>query len=165
LEGRGRRLAARLAAVGRRAAARSARRLRGAAVLPGRAERLRPAHPVRRAPAVRARGLPPRRCLAVRLVAWVGRPPGCGPPPRGRARARRRARRAREAGRRTRAVRGHAAWTRADLDRQPRSGVDARRAVRARTLLGRARQPLTAPAVSPATIRFWKITTRMINGT
>jgi hypothetical protein len=72
--------------------------------------------------------------------------------------------RARAAGKLAGALRRDPRWSRVGPDRQPRAGVDDRCAVRARAGLGWTHQPLTAPVASPARIRFWKITTRMIKG-
>ena len=174
--GRRRRLATGLAAVGRRVAGVRALRLRRAPMRAGRADRVRAPHAVRRASTVRSRGVPPRRRLAVRLMDRLGRAASRRPPDRRRARAPRRAGGAATVGDAPELYAVTARGPRADPDRQPRAGLDDRSARRARAKLGRARrlarsaldrggQPLTAPAVSPATIRFWKITTSTISGT
>ena len=96
-------------------------------VAPGRADPLRPAHAVGGRGRVRPAGLPPRRRLAVRLLARLGRPARCRPPRRGRARAVRRARgagpaRAGAGALRRRPRRGAPAGA----GGQPRAGVDGR---------------------------------------
>ena len=98
--------------------------------------------------------LPPRLGLAVRLLARLGRPARRRPRGRGRARPDGRARRARAARPRARALRGHARRRRcaADPARQPRPGVDRRRARgRCGDALGRPRRDGSAGAPSSAT--------------
>ncbi len=92
------RLPARLAAVGGRARAGGGGGRGRAAHRPGRAHAARAADALVRAPGVRPRRLPPRRRLAVRLLARLGRAARRGPRrggragPRGRAVGARRAR-------------------------------------------------------------------------
>jgi glycogen debranching enzyme len=85
-------------------------------------------------------GLPPRRGVAVRLLARLGRPARRRPHRGGRAGAHRRPRRARPARPRARALRGHRRWrARARADLQPAAGLDGRRALGAGERVGRAR--------------------------
>ena len=138
--GPGRRLAARLAPLGRRARAGPRRRRGAAARRARRPHGVRAAHARRRPSRVPARQLPPRRDLAVRLVARLGRAAGPGAGRRGGAGPDRRARRARPARPGAGAVRGLGGGrARGDPGRQPGPGLDGRRALGARARLGRAR--------------------------